>query len=165
MSKLDETAAPVRDVRVDRIGYCQDLLKLWSDPMRKALKDRLKADEIAAVEGDYYEGKLAAPPNVRKIDPAKFYKLLKAKKIKEKDFLRAIAVSGSAAEEFMAPRDLEAISTFEPGEPRFTISRKKGIDVPLATAVANVANAMTAGSTGEAAGAAAALDAVARIAA
>jgi len=134
--------APARDVRVDRIGYVQDLTRLWAEPMRKDLKARLLDEDLVAVEGDYYEGTLAAPPTLSTVDPLKFFKLYKSGKITEKDFVSAIEVNRKAAAQFILPKDLAAISTTESGEPRFTITRKKGLDVSLATAVANVGNAL-----------------------
>ena len=138
---VEKEISRARDVRVDRVGYAQELVRLWADPIRASVKTKMKEQELDVVEGDRYEGKIAAA-TTSSIDAAKFFRQFKAGKIKEADFISAIRVSREAAAAFMPPRDLEAITEREPGEPRFTISRKKGIDLPLAAVIAGINEAV-----------------------
>jgi hypothetical protein len=137
-------SAPARDVRVDRIGYAQDVLRLWADPMKQKLKERMRRDEVALVEAERYVGQLAESTSST-VDAKKFFKLFKAGKISEADFLNCLRISKEAAGEFMAPRELEAICESHPTEPRLTIARRKGIDLPLATVIDALAEAVRAG--------------------
>ena len=132
-----------RDVRVDRVGYVEDLVDLWCTPIRKAVKSKMVDGELDLLEGDVYEGKLVAT-TASCIPAAALYRLLKRGKIKEKDFLAAIGVSKSEASKFLSERELAAITESAEGTPRFSIARKKGIDVTLAQIIERVNQAATA---------------------
>ena len=42
-------------MRVDRIGYCQELVKLFADPLKAAVKAKMLDGDVGIVEGDRYE--------------------------------------------------------------------------------------------------------------
>lgn len=134
-------APPARDVRVDRVGYAEDLLKLWAVPMKDALKGRMARDTLTIVEADRYVGRLSGSTSSI-VDPVAFFKLYKKGKISERDFVACLRISKEAAEGFMAPPELAKISESKPGASRLTISRRKGIDLPLKEVIDGIVEAM-----------------------
>jgi hypothetical protein len=130
-----------RDVRVDRIGYAREIVELWAEPMKAEVKAKMLASKLVLVEGDRYQGRLAesAPSTV---DPGKFYDLMSFGRISKAEFISAIRVNKEAAGQFLSPKDLDAIST-PPAVAvvSLTITRIKGIDVPLREAIEGVVKA------------------------
>lgn len=136
--------ADARDVRVDRIGYAEDLIDYWAAPMKAALKQRMSAEKFSVVESDRYFGKLSRPTSST-IDAAQFFKLYRDGDITEADFLSCLRISKEAAGEFLSDREIEAMSKQgAAAEPRLTISRRKGIDLPLATIIQGIVEAAAA---------------------
>jgi hypothetical protein len=135
---MNDTPIPSgRDVRVDRIGYVQELVRQYADKLKKQVKERMDRDSLLLLEGDAFEGRLAASTSST-IDAEKFLRLWERGTITRKDFLAAITVQRSQAAKLMSPFELEAISETEDGAPRLTIVRKKGVEVSLIQALSHV---------------------------
>lgn len=121
-----------RDVRVDTIGFAEELAKHFAKPNREKLKDDVKAKGLDAVEGDFFVGELRnANGRIKTISPAKFFKLVKSGRITQKQFEECIEVIRAKAQEYLGDRDLDAISDEQPAAPQFWIFRKKGVEPKL----------------------------------
>jgi hypothetical protein len=127
-----------RDIRVDRIGLVQELGKLWTDPMKKKVKEDMAAGGLKLVGGDLCEGKLSSSSKST-INPGKFFKWFNDGKISRKDFVACLRVSSSDAAAFLSEREIEQISDAGTESSSLTIVRKKEIDLTLAQVIAEIA--------------------------
>jgi hypothetical protein len=136
MSENSAPAADVskvgRDVRVDVIGFAEELAKQFARPERDKLKKAVAAKGLAAVEGDFFRGELrGAGGSIKTISPRRFFDLIKSGRITQKQFLDCISVERGKAEEYLGDRDLDAISDEIPTGPSFWIFRKRGVEPQL----------------------------------
>lgn len=139
MSNIITQTLP-RDIRVDHIGYVQELARLWADGLKAAVKLRMGEDGISRVQGDQFEA-LLSQSSRSPIDAAKFLKLYEAGLISRKQLLAAITVNTAAAAEFLSPEQLRRISGPEITTCSLRIARKQGVQVTLCDAVRAVAKA------------------------
>jgi hypothetical protein len=140
---MNETKTSKRDIRVDRVGLVNELYDLWAAPMQKKIKDDMARDGLELVEGDSHEG-LLIQTTTSSIDAARFFKLFECGVIKKSEFLAAITINKAAAKKLMSEAEMLRMSTIEPGTPRFTIVRQKGITLTLRQAIEGITHA-TAG--------------------
>jgi len=136
-AKIEERKTTARDVRVDRICLVEELGNLWTDPMKKQVREDMAAEGLELVSGDLAEGALATP-NSSTVDVEKFFRMYNDGKISRKDFLASIKVSISEAKKLMSAADFAKIITVEKGNPRLSIVRKKGIDLTLAECIRQI---------------------------
>jgi hypothetical protein len=130
-----------RDVRVDHVGFVDELDKHFGKPTREAIKQRMKEGKLDLSEADFFEG-LLVESNTSTIDPAKFFNLFCKGRMKKAEFLSAISIGKKAASVFMSQKEIDAISASEPATPKLMISRRKGAEIKLVDAVRGLASAI-----------------------
>lgn len=136
MSDANQTPiVPDRDVRVDQIGFVNELQTKYVDPIKKAVKARMleRASQLAA--GDFFEGKLVTGGVVGTLDPRKVFRLVKNGKLTESQFLDCVKVERGKLEEFVSGKDLDRMSEFLPATPQLRVTRIKGVEVTLVDAI------------------------------
>jgi hypothetical protein len=134
--KQEKTIA--RDVRVDRIGYVQELGKLWADELKKLVKGRMIESGLELVSGDKYQGKLSAGESSSVVNAAKVWKLFKANVITEKQLVGCMSISKSELLQFLSAEQVAKLCDTMPKSPSFTVTRIKGIDVTLQQAIEQI---------------------------
>lgn len=123
-----------RDVRVDSIGFVDELKKQLADKIRDKVKSRMTEGEIQRVAGEYFEG-LLVTASTSTIDAEKLFKLYKGGKVSEKDFVSAIAVVKKPLEAFMSARDIDRISVAGPPQLQLRVTRKKDVSITVEDAL------------------------------
>jgi hypothetical protein len=128
----DDQAPPKRDVRVDRIGFANELAKQYVDP----LKDKVKAAHPAGtrLEADYFEATIAASTSTE-IPASKWLRLHEAGEIDRAQFLSAISVSPAEAKKILSERDYKKIAKTGEGSPRLNVRRRPGVEIALIDAL------------------------------
>jgi hypothetical protein len=134
MSTATQDKKIAREIRVDRIGFANELVKQFADGLKDDVKARMKSEELDVVEGDFFEGKYVQG-TVGTVDPVRVFKLIKSGRLKESEFLQCIRVERGKLEEFLSGRDIDALSSFAPSTPQLRVSRKKGVEVKLVDAL------------------------------
>lgn len=129
-----ETAELRRDVRVDQIGFCNELEKRYAKTLIASVKLKMAADVVEKVQGDYFEGLLVRAME-RTVDPANLLKLLTQKKITVAQFLSAITVQIKPCTAFLSGDQINAMSDSAPATPKLLITRKKGVEILLVDVV------------------------------
>lgn len=128
-----------RDVRVDRIGLVDEVVRQFRAP----LAEQVKADmgEGDRVSGDLF-GALLVCGIATDVDPEKFFKAFEAGKMTRAQFLSAIKVSTSRAREILSEKDLARISETRPTSPALRVSRLDGVQVELVDAIREISAAV-----------------------
>ena len=130
------TALP-RDVRVDHIGFCNELATKLANDLKSAVKVRMDNDELTRVTGDYFEGQLVRS-TVSVVDPAKLLALWSKDKITRAQLLSALCVKKEPLAQFLTGAQIDAISETSPGTPQLRVTRIKGVELKLVDAVKNL---------------------------
>jgi hypothetical protein len=129
------TESPVsQDQRIDQVGFVDELVKKYRDPLQKSIKARQIERDAKRATGLYFESLLVGyTPSTT--SPEKLFRLLQREKITRAQFLSAISVKRDAALEFLSRDQLAEIS--EEGEPinKLNIVRIKGAELALVDAV------------------------------
>jgi hypothetical protein len=129
-----ESQAIARDVRVDRIGFANELSKQFADKLKADVKTRMAEEKLELVEGEYFEGKFVQG-TVGTVDPRKVYRLIKSGKLSESQFLECVRVDRGKLEQYLAGKDIDRLSDFSPATPQLRVTRKKGVEVKLVDAL------------------------------
>lgn len=128
------TAAVPRDVRVDQIGFVNELVSQHANNLKTALKVRMDNDSIERVRGDVFEGLLVST-FVSTVPPAKLLALYEKDKITRAQFLSALSVRKEPLEAFLSGDEIRRISETTPGNPQLRVNRIKGVELKLVDAV------------------------------
>jgi len=129
---MDE--AVIRDVRVDRIGAMNALVKHIKEPALEAVKQALEAKGARAAAGDGYRGLLVAG-TTRQVNPRRWLGLYNAGKITLNQFLSALSIRTARAREVLSEKDLERISEEEPTAPQLRVSAIPDAQLDVAAAL------------------------------
>lgn len=121
-----------RDVRVDQIGFVDELQKLFADPLKEAVKAKHAAGD--RLEGDFFTGRIDAASKTT-VNAAKWFKLFNDGKISRAQFLDAITVSTTDAKRVLGETEFDKVSTTIAGANRLTVARKKDVELGLVRAV------------------------------
>lgn len=141
MKDQKETSAPTpRDVRVDQIGFANELKKHFIDDLKTSVKTRMMTTGTDRCQGDFFEALLADGMRST-IDPVRFFKLFQQKKITKKQFLSAISVGSDAAKAFLSLAAVAEISSSVPVQ-SLTVTRKKDVQIELVDAVSTLGAAI-----------------------
>ena len=132
-----------RDVRIDQLGFVAELDKSFADPLRDKVKEDLIAKSIERAAGDSFEG-LIVKSDSYTVDAAKFLDLYEAGFISRAQLISAIKVNRTPAQQFLSLEKLASISLVTPATPQLRVSRIKGVEVKLITAVERIAKAVAA---------------------
>lgn len=132
---------PIRDIRVDAIGFVNELVAHFANELKTKVKSGMMEKGAERAEGDAFDALLVAG-EISTVDPAKFLRKYEKGEISKKDFLSAISVARGKAEEFMAPRDLDLISDTKASSPSLRVTRKKGVNPTLVESVKAVGAAV-----------------------
>jgi hypothetical protein len=126
------TIEPKRDVRIDRIGFVNELVKYFADP----LKEKVKADHPgkALLTADYFDA-IITTPNETHIPLEKWFALFDAGTIDRKQFMEGLKVSTTVAGKVLDEKTFKRVSKTAPGSRQLRITRKKGVEVKLVDAV------------------------------
>ncbi len=128
-----------RDVRVDRIGFVQELVKQWIEPKPGGVKARVKADmEVGeAVEGDFFFARLDASSETE-ISVSAVLKLYEQQAISRSELVEILTVRNEPARKILPPKTIQRISRTFVGTARLVVGRKEGVELKLADAVAKI---------------------------
>jgi hypothetical protein len=141
--EIEEAPAPERrrDVRVDQIGFVNELMKRFADP----LKDKVKADQADKVvlEGDFFEGAITSSTDTE-ISASGWFRLYESKVIDRAQFVDGLKVSTTVAKRVLDEKTLNRLSKQSPGPRKLTITRKKTVELGLVTAVRNLGDTIAA---------------------
>jgi hypothetical protein len=137
----DAGRASRRDVRVDHLGFVNELTKHFADPLKQQIKLRMNERKLDLAEGDFFEGLLVRGES-SSIDPAKYLKLFEKGRITRADFLSALSIKRTAATVFLSEKEVDAISDATPATPQLRVSRRKGVEIKLVDAVRGLADAI-----------------------
>lgn len=77
---MAEERKTARNVRVDQIGFVNELVKHYADDLKSSVKVRMLENGVEVAEGDFFSGLLVGR-SATVIDPAKFLKLLEKEEI------------------------------------------------------------------------------------
>ncbi len=129
-----------RDVRVDRIGFVQELAKHWIEAKPDGVKARVKMGlEVGeAVEGDFFFARLDAASETE-ISVSAVLKLYEQKAISRAELVEMLTVRNEPARKILSPKTIQRISQTFTGSPRLVVARKEGVEVKLADAVRGIA--------------------------
>lgn len=139
-----------RDIRVDAIGFAEELVKHVAKPGREKVKADALGKQLRAVEGDFFRGEIRGlDGTIKTISARKFLAQVKTEsnptgRITMKQFLDCITVRRGEAEEFFGDRDLDEMSDEVPASPSLTIFRKKGVEPKLLEELRSLAAALQA---------------------
>lgn len=134
--------ANARDIRVDRLGFCDELQKQFRAPLADAVKASMKAGDRA--DGDAFTALLAGSVRTE-IDAEKFVRLWEAGKVTRDQFVSAINVGVARAKELLSESDLKRIATVEDGTPSLRVTRIKTVECSLVDAVKQLSAEIAAG--------------------
>jgi hypothetical protein len=133
-----------RDVRVDRIGFVQELVKHWIEAdihgdKSKGIKGLVKANLTAGetVEADFFEASLIEATDTT-LSAALLLRLYDQKAITRAEMVEMLAVKVEPARKILPPKTLARLTIKSPGTPRLVVSRKPGVELTLQQAVAAV---------------------------
>jgi hypothetical protein len=143
MLDAESPAAVVRDVRVDRIGFVNELVKNYADALKTGVKVAMLDKSAERAAGDYFDA-LLVQGSTRTIDPKDLYKLLKSGAINEKQFCSAVTVKLDACGEFLSRDQIARLADERPSSPQLRITRKKGVSIGLVEAIKAVSDAIAA---------------------
>lgn len=140
---MSEVTSLPRDVRVDHIGFCNELASKLANDLKSAVKVRMAGEEIDRVRGDYFEGQLVQS-TVSTVDPAKLLAMYAKEKITRAQMLSALTVKKEPLAEFLTGAQIDAISESGPGTPQLRITRIKGVELKLVDAVKGLGESIAA---------------------
>lgn len=133
-----------RDVRIDQLGFAGELQKQHVDSLKTAVKVRMNDEELDRVRGDYFEGQLV-PTVVTTIDPGALLALYSKSKITRAELLSCLSVKKEPLAAFLTGKEIEAMSTKAEGSPQLRVTRIKGVEVGLTTALKGLGDSIAAG--------------------
>src|SRR5437879_738115 len=116
--------AIVRDVRIERIGFVQELGK-WANDLKTGVKLSMLDKSAERAESAHFDALLISGTVTRTIDPFKLWKLVKKNQLTEKQFLASVKVSIDAAGEFLSREQVNELADEKPATPQLRIARKK----------------------------------------
>lgn len=135
-SKEARVLRPVRDIRVDRIGFVSELVKSYidgPDGIKGKVKDALRDGDEA--QGDFFVGSLSATTD-NDVSANGLLKLFEAGTIKRAQFLSCLSASSTAVLKLgLSLKDQRRLIRSHPGTPRFNVTRRKDVQFDLADAV------------------------------
>lgn len=123
-----------RDVRVDQIGYVDEVKKQYADDLKTAVKSHMLEDELVRVTGDAFEG-LLVQGRERTVPPAKLLRMYEQKKITKAQFLACMKVGNEAADKLLGKAAVARMSKFEDAPPKLCVTRIKGVEITLVDAL------------------------------
>lgn len=140
--KQRKTQGVRRDVRVDRIGLVNELVKNWiegKDGVKARVKAGMKPGET--VEGDLFTGRLdGCTESV--IDASKLLKLLEKRAVSRPEFCSMIGVKVAVAKQVLDARTFARLCRSYPGTDRLTVERKDRVELTLVRAVTLLGEAL-----------------------
>lgn len=139
---MDDTKTPF-DKRIDQIGLANELVKLYADPLKDALKEKFGKNQTQRAEGDLFDAILVESES-RSIDPEHLLKLFEKKKIDRGQLLSALKVKVDACEEFLSREQVDGIAE-KTKTTALRITRKKGVAVALLDCVRGICDAVMPG--------------------
>jgi hypothetical protein len=128
-----------RDARLDQVGLVDELYERFRQPLATRIKAQMQVSDRRT--GDFFEGLLVGG-NKTEVDAEKFFDAFKAGKMTKAQFLSAISVGTKRAKEILGEKDIERISTQSPTSPALRVTRIKGVQIELVTAVKAIAAAI-----------------------
>lgn len=141
---MSEAASPAkmpRDVRLDHIGFVDELQKQFANPLKTKVKADFAGKSIERASGDCFDGLVVTGTRLT-VDPEKFLRLFERKAITRAQFVAAISVGRDAAIDCVSREDLAKISTEAPTTPSLRVGRIKGVEINLVDAVRSIAAAI-----------------------
>ena len=137
MINIPTDAAVARDSRLTTVQIIKALHKReveGSGGFKGQIVSDLVKKKRQFAESDHVVARLRPAGTATSIIPAKFFKLLRDGDITEKDFLSALTVKASAAEEFLSPEQIKTVSTKpEDTNPVLYTEFRPGITIAPAT--------------------------------
>jgi hypothetical protein len=134
MSEAIPTVKLPRDARVDHLGYVNELVSQFANPLKAKVKEDLTKKRIDRAAGDAFEC-LLVPGSTASIDAEKFLLKWESGKITRAQFLAAISVGKEAALCCLSKDELARISTSKPKASALNVTKIKGVEVTLVEAV------------------------------
>jgi hypothetical protein len=140
----DDTAGhapPKRDVRIDRVGFAEELVTHFAAPLRK----KIKAYHVVGskLTADHFCGEII--PCVDTHVPAALWLDLFAKGIiTQPQMLSGLSVSTTAARKVLSEADFARVAVTSPGTPRLAIARHKGASPDLVRGIIALSNFLDA---------------------
>lgn len=129
----------IRDIRVDTVGFINELVKHLKEPNVDAIKTALKAKRSTEAAGDVFAAKLVGGGGVTLIDPMKWFALWKAKTITRHQLFEGMRINVEFAEELLSGEDLARISSIVPSPKRLCFDRIGDVPPDIKQAVAALA--------------------------
>jgi hypothetical protein len=134
-----------RDIRVDRIGFVQELEGQYIDGTKEkpGIKPVVKATMIVGdvLEGDFFEATLTGA-STSSVPPAFVLGLLAKKKLTRAQALACLATRTGELTKAIGEAEVKKVATVEPGTPRFSVKRKEGVNVELKAALVGLSGAI-----------------------
>jgi hypothetical protein len=135
-----------RDARVDPIGFAEELGKHFVTLHRDKVKLSMIEKSVDRVAGEYFEGLLICPADRGTIEARKLFRLVAAGKLTESQFLECVTVQRKAAEQYVAGKELDRMSSFTESTPYIKIARRKDVQLELVDMVKGLSAALAAKS-------------------
>jgi hypothetical protein len=139
-AKTAPVKKPRRDVRVDRLGFVQELVTHFYEPLKEKTKADARKDE--QIVGDYFEASLVGTDS-RYISPSRLLKLMDDGTITRAELVEMLSVKVAVAEKKLAAKVFKRLVERYDGTPRFTVTRQKGVEVELVKAVRGLSLALS----------------------
>jgi hypothetical protein len=137
------TADSAMNARIDQLGFVNELVKRFSDPLKDQIKWEMTQAAADRAAGLRFEALLVRGTSSL-VDPAKFLQLYERGKLSRAQFVSAIRVQRDAALDALSRDALDAISTATPSSPALRVTRIKGVEIVLIDAVRAIADAIHA---------------------
>jgi hypothetical protein len=137
----DQDEKPRRDVRIDQIGFANELVKHYVDPLKDAVKSAHEAG--TSLEGDFFTARIDAADKTT-VDARRWFKLFSDGEMTRDQFLDAITVSTTDARRVLGEKAFEKASTTVAAGDRLTVTRKKGAEIGLVQAVNTLSHTINA---------------------
>jgi hypothetical protein len=135
-SKEARVLRPVRDIRVDRIGFVRELVNVYIDGP-DGIKEKVKAalEDGDEAQGDFFVGSLSATTD-NDVSVNGLLKLYEAGTIKRPQLIACLTASSTAVVKLgLSLKDLRRLVRSHPGTPRFNVTRRKDVQFKLEDAV------------------------------